>query len=108
MFFNGTTTNSMDFAIPGQSDTIEIYSPRNSGLGAFTAAVDGGAVLQTVVQDGVDGFIKTTITVTRGAHTLNLSRVSGLVFITGVIAFDSTVPAVDVVSAGWLALPPLA
>ena len=101
---NGTTR--FDFTPEGQVDTVLTFSKQRVNDGTFTVSADGGTALSTIngSPNGgstVDGFIKTTTTLTKGAHTFNMVRTSGgFISLAGQIAYDSTVPAVDVINGG--------
>ena len=101
---NGTPR--LDFTPEGQVDTVVTFSKLRANDGIFTVSADGGAAISTINGSPSggstpDGFVKTTTTVTKGAHTFNMVRTSGgYVSLVGQIAYDSTVPAVDVVNGG--------
>ena len=101
---NGTTR--LDFTPEGQVDTVVTFSKQRANDGILTVSADGGSALSTIngSPNGgstVDGFIKTTTTLTKGTHTFNMVRTSGgYVSLAGQLAYDSTVPAVDVINGG--------
>jgi lysophospholipase L1-like esterase len=99
-FSNSTTTNAIAFTPTENIDRLEIRWV-NGGGGVFTVDVDGGAALATITASGTFKIEKQVINCTRGTHTINIKRVSGNVAFCGVIAYDSTVPDVSIINAGY-------
>lgn len=82
-------------------DTFVVYFLKNTGLGSMTANVDGGSSLGTITTANASFvWAKQSFTVTKGIHTINLVPANDAqVFIGGIVAYDSTVPGLDVVQA---------
>lgn len=101
LFVNGSTTNGAVYTPTGNVDTIELYCQKNTGNGILSYQVDAGGATQ-IDQNAADSISKTTIALgSLGAHTLTLARVSGgIVNFYGLIAYDSTAKAVDIINAG--------
>ena len=99
---NTTTTADLLKATPAvQVDTFKIFAYQNTPLGSYSWNIDGGADT-TINQSALPASVKiTTVSTTKGAHVLNLKRVSGAAYQIGWIAYDSTTPAIDVVKMGW-------
>lgn len=100
---NSSTTNTLQWLPTVNVDTFEIYTPQNSGYGTSSWAINAGGATN-IVQAGTSALIKTTAIDTLGSNTLNIARVSGQCYLSGVIAYDSTTPAVDIVNMGRGAL----
>lgn len=83
-------------------DTFDIYS-FNNGTGQFTINLDGGATLATVNTSTNGAIVKTTVSGTLAAHTLNCVWVSGTTFILGVDAYDAATKQITCWNGGWLA-----
>lgn len=81
-------------------DTFDIYWAQNVTLGSMTAQIDSGATTP-INENGAMGVNKTTVTAALGIHTLNLNWVSGLVFVVGVVAYNSTQKEISIINAGW-------
>ena len=99
-WLNSTTTNALTYAPVGTVDTFEIYYRTTAALGSFSYAVDSGTAT-TITQSVADDFKKVTVIVAPGTHVLNLFRVSGSVEVQSIIAYNSTVAAVDILNCGW-------
>ena len=101
--FSYTTgaANNLTFTPPGQVDTVIVYMQQNGGTATATYNVDGGASLGTITNAGANALFAYTATVTKGAHTINIvPNNNGLFNIAGIIAYDSTTPAIDVIQDG--------
>lgn len=99
---NSTTTNNLSFSAPGTVDTFEIYYARGASSGTFAADIDGGTAT-TQATNGSGVGLKTVTAGAAGAHTLNIrpNAAGQNIHVIGVVAYDSTVKAVDVINAGW-------
>lgn len=97
---NGTGTGTLSFTPVSNCNTFDIYSIRNVA-GGFTVNLDGGSTLATVNTSGAKAVIKTTVTGTLAAHTLNIVQTSGNIFIIGIDCYDSTGKKVRVLNGGW-------
>lgn len=104
MFVNTTTTNNLSFTLPTTADTVVIYYPTdNSGtptLGTFTYQINSGST--TTINEGASapGIGSATISITPGANTLNIARVSGTVKFIGMEPYLSTQSTIDVINSG--------
>lgn len=81
-------------------DSFTVYFLKNSGNGSMTANVDGGASLGTITTTNASlvWATQTFTGITKGIHTINLvPNNDGQIFIVGIVPWDSTVPALDVV-----------
>lgn len=101
MFWCSTANATWSFTPTSVVDTIEIYTIGNFQPGTVTVNVDGGASLGTISSNTGGGIVKTTYTVTKGLHTINIVQATGTMYLAGVIAYDSTTPAIDVVTSGY-------
>lgn len=98
---NSTTTNAYSLTPPDAFDTIDVWTLRFPGHGTWTVDVDGGAALATVNANGAGLVVKTTVTVTKGTHTVNFKRSSGgAVWLIGIRTYDSTTSKVEVFNLG--------
>lgn len=99
--FNSTGTGTLAFTPVGNIDTFETYHVKNAQGGAsVTVNIDGGATLLTLTGGGAASISKTTQSVAKASHTINVVGVAGSVYLMGLVAYDSTVPAVDIIQAG--------
>ncbi|WP_420104562.1 SGNH/GDSL hydrolase family protein [Bosea sp. (in: a-proteobacteria)] len=98
---NGTT--SINFAAAGNTDTLESFFRLRSADGQGSITVDASPTVLTTlnVSPPAEQPGKATATTTLGAHTWNVQRTGGgfLNFV-GMIAYDSTAPAVDIINGG--------
>lgn len=95
-----TSTGTLAFTPTGQIDRIQLYYPTNNGLGSFSVNVDGGSSLGTFNQNGTSSVTSQTFSVTKGSHTINVVGVSGTTYVIGIVTWDSTTPAVDLITCG--------
>lgn len=96
-----SSATTLSFTPQGQIDTIIIWYLQQNANGSFTVDVDGGASLGTVSANGTSLVKSVTFTVAKGSHTINLNSTGGAIFfISGIIAYDSTAPAIDVIQTG--------
>jgi lysophospholipase L1-like esterase len=88
---------------PGMTfDRFDVYYTTSVGNGSMTADVDGGATLATINTSAATGIAKTTVSCTRGTHTLNLTvSTANNIFLIGVVPWDSTVGGLDIIQCGW-------
>lgn len=83
-------------------DRFDVLTASNNGNGSVTANVDGGATLATINTNAALNIQKTTVSCTRGTHTINLTTTSTAnTYIIGVIPWDSTLGGIDLLQAGW-------
>lgn len=93
---NTTTANALSFTPLGQFDTVNIYTLQNTGLATFTLDIDGavaGAGFASVNGAGTGAVAKTTLTATKGLHTVNMIRTSvdaSGAYLIGWDAYDSS------------------
>lgn len=87
----------------GIIDTITVKWANSAALGSCAVNVDGGSSLGTISGLGAAGTIGTsTFTVPRGTHTINIvPNNNGDFYLIGIISYDSTQPAIDVIQCGW-------
>lgn len=86
----------------GVFDTIKVKYVKNAGTGTATINVDGGASLGTLSSAGGPSIQTDTFVVTRGTHTINIvPSNNGDFYVVGIIAYDSTIPAIDIIQLGW-------
>jgi lysophospholipase L1-like esterase len=82
-------------------DTFRLWYITNTGLGSFSYNVDGGTAT-TINENGSQVFNSVTIAAgSLGIHTLNLTWISGSVFVAGVEAYNSAIGSVQIINAGW-------
>lgn len=90
------------FSPVGTFDTIDIIYAQGSVVGTFTVS-DGATLLDTVNGNDPTGkpVRKTIALASRGSgKTINISRVSGNVYIIAVIPYDSQAPSIELLNAG--------
>jgi hypothetical protein len=93
---------NLSFTVPGQCDNAIVYYARNGSNGSFTWNINGGASLGTVTTNGGPAIASVTAAFTRGANVINIvPDNNGNFYIIGILAWDSTVPAIDIIQAGW-------
>lgn len=82
-------------------DTFVIYWFGGSGNGTFNYAINNGST--TGVSTNTSGYTyTTTVSTTLGTNTLDITWASGgYVYLCGVRAYNSTIPGVDIMQAGW-------
>lgn len=99
---NGTTPAT--FTPSGDVDTLETYFRLRSADGQGSITADASpTVLATmnVAYGGAETLGKVTVNVTKGPHSFNAQRTGGGFFVfAGMLAYDSTLPAVDVINGG--------
>lgn len=101
--FTAGTAGLLSFTPTFAIDNFKIYYLQQAaGNGAFTTNIDGGASLGTTNTLGAAGVLSTTFTVARAAHTINITPDNlGTLFIIGITAWDSTIPAIDAIQLGF-------
>lgn len=83
-------------------DRFDVYTLTDTGYGAINADVDGGAAT-AISNNAALSVKKTTVSCTRGTHTINLVTTSTSdTYIVGVVPWDSTVGGLDIIQAGWV------
>lgn len=104
MLVNTTTTNSLDYTMPTTADRVKIwYATDNSGsptLGTFSWHVNSGGTTNINQGTSAPSVASTTITLTPGANTLHIARVSGTCKIIGVEPYLSTLSTVNIINSG--------
>lgn len=101
---NGAT-GALRFKPEGIIDKVDVYHSQGVGRGEFTVS-DGATVIGTIDQYNATtpALVKTTFTMTRGpGKILNFNRTSTRALpcdIMAVVAYDSTVPSVDIMNGG--------
>lgn len=96
-----TGTGTLAFTPTGQTDTADVYWYNNNNAATATVNVNGGATLATLTASGTQSVTKTTVTFTKGANTINVVGGGATQFyMMGVMAYDSTTPAIDIIQAG--------
>jgi hypothetical protein len=100
-FINNTDEGNFTFTSQTPIDTFEFFDLLVTTAGAVTYNVDGGP--ETILsQTGGTARRKTVIPAgSVGIHTLNIKRSSGISRVCGVRAYNSTLPALDVLNLGW-------
>lgn len=101
MFQLTAATHTFAFTPTANCDTFDIYSVKTGGTGSFTINLDGGATAATV--SGVttpSTIVKTTVTGTLAAHTLNCVWASGTTYVIGVDAYNSAVKQLSIWNLG--------
>jgi len=91
------------FTPEGSVDSFDVFWRISAGLAPIKVTIDGTAtVVDTLVTAGAAGFGKKTISAgSLGAHTINLYRdVAPAPHLIGIIARNSTVPAIDILNGG--------
>lgn len=99
---SGGGSGNLSFSPVGTFDTVDVIYAQGPAAGVFTVS-DGATLLDTVNAVGSVAPIRQTISLSsRGAgKTVNIARTSGTVFILAVIAYDSTIPSISLLNAGW-------
>lgn len=97
-------TTPLTFTPSNQVDTFEIYYA-TTGVAAtsMTAQIDAltGPSQLTIDQSPAASLQKATVTAALGTHTLNLARVSGTVFVIGIVAYNSAQKETTVINGGF-------
>ncbi|WP_199088364.1 SGNH/GDSL hydrolase family protein [Bosea sp. ASV33] len=96
-------TSPLTFTPEGQIDRIEAYFKLHAGDGQATLTVDADPTVLATLNGNAGGETigKVVATPVRGTHAVNVQRTGGGYFsLMGLVAQDSTVPAVDLLNAG--------
>lgn len=82
-------------------DRFDVYTTTGTSNGDFTTDIGGGSLGTISTTAGANGFIKTTVSCTRGANTITITK-SGTspVYIVGIVPWDSTVNALEIIQGG--------
>lgn len=101
-FLTGTNaTNAANFTPTAAVDTFKVWYPTLATAGTMSYAINGGSTTN-IVETGASGFTSTTINPTLGINTISFKYVTGnFVDIAGVEAWNSQIPCVNIVNAGW-------
>jgi lysophospholipase L1-like esterase len=90
------STHTFAFTPAATCDTFDVYHVKTGGTGTSTINLDGGGTLATVtgfISGG--GVVKTTVSGTLAAHTLNVVWSAGTNYVLGVDAYNSAVKQVS-------------
>ena len=99
--FVSTGSAALAFTPTSQVDTADVYWYNNNNSGTATVNVNGGATLATLTATGTQTVTKTTVTATKASNTINIVGGGATQFyVMGVMAYDSTTPAIDFIQAG--------
>lgn len=101
LYSSSSGTGTFSFAPTGAFDSFDIYYVRNPSNAAFTVSVDG--VLKLTVSNGSQAFLKSTVSVARGVHTITVTCTNasgGGVFIGPIVPHDSANPAIQIINGG--------
>ena len=101
---NSSNSNPRSFQPDGQVNTVEIYSRGQANSRVFTVTLDADpTVIGTYdLASASEAVVKNTASFALGTHKINIQRISGQGVTTlGLIAYNSAVPAVDVINGGW-------
>ena len=93
----------LSFTPPYPFDTIVVFYGTDPGAGlgaAMPINVDGGANLGTINQTTTASATSSSFTTTRGNHTINITGTGNNHTVSGILAYDSTQPAVDIIVVG--------
>jgi lysophospholipase L1-like esterase len=102
--FKATATGaSMTFLPTDQVNTFRIWYIASGGLGTFSYAVNGGTATNVNTNVSSVPLQSVTTTATLGSNTLDLTWVSGTVYVVGVEASNSAIGTVQIINAGWSA-----
>lgn len=97
---NQTNANALSVTPTASWDSVELWSPYNSGIGTLTIDIDGGPAT-TVVGTSATGYFKATVNAgSVGSHTVNIKRVSGSCFVGALIFSNSMQKRVNVCNSG--------
>jgi hypothetical protein len=101
-YITGGGVSTLAFAPGVNIDNFTVYYLQQAGQGHFTTDIDGGASLgDTNTGAGATALGTVTRTVARGIHTININaQNNGNLIINGVVAWDSTIPAIDLIQGG--------
>lgn len=97
--------DALAFSPGGTVDSVEILYIRGATVGEFTVD-DGGAVLATINGAGANALVRSARIAlsSRGSgKTINVKRTvtnTNSIYIVGVIAYDNTIGAIEIVNAG--------
>lgn len=93
--------NNLTFTPTVQVDTAIPIQWKGS-VGTFTFNVDGGSSLGTSTGGSTGWESVAGGTFAKGAHIINIvPNNNGSIFLGGIIAYDSTTPAIDVIQGGY-------
>lgn len=88
--FSGSASGSITFAPANPVSKFDIHWIKNSGLGTFSYAIDGGAATN-VPTAGTKGTDVTTVDCGGlGTHTITIAWVSGTFYVRGLDGYDHT------------------
>lgn len=103
-FFRGNPgAGSHSFTPTNKIDTIEIWYAQSPGSGSFTIDVGGKAALATIDCEGLEDFLKATVTFPLGFNTVNLRpAATGKrdIYLAGLRAFNSGIKEVSIYNLG--------
>lgn len=92
----------LGFTPTSQIDTIVPFYVRQAAQGTIAVSVDSGASLGTITCTGASALLSASYTVTKGTHTIKLTANNdGGCYVSGVLAYDSTVPGIDIIPGAW-------
>lgn len=98
--YDNLAVNNISFTPSGNVDTVIVFNWKGSA-GTFTFNVDGGASLGTSTALST-GWQALQGTVSKAAHTINVvPNNNGVAYIGGMLAYDSTVPSIDIFQGGY-------
>ena len=103
-FFRGNPgAGPYSFNPTNKIDTVEVWYAQSPGSGHFTIDVGGKAPLATIDCEGLEDFLKATVTFPLGLHTVNLRpAATGKhdIYLAGLRAFNSGTKEVSVYNLG--------
>lgn len=94
----------LQYTIPGNADSVDIYTADSNGNGSFTVQIDGGATLATInTSNATHRINKTTVTFTRGSgRVLTCTTTSAsTTFIAAIVPYDSVAGGLELLQACW-------
>ena len=101
LFTDTTGTTAFAYTPEIAVDTFELFDIQVSTGGAISYNVDGGSSTGLSQTNATSQYRVTSIPAgSVGTHTLNVARTSGNAFICGMRAYNSTIPAVDIINLG--------
>lgn len=94
-------TNALSFTPTENVDTFVVFYIQTAAAGSFNMNINGGANTLVNVQNAATLMASATLTGVLGANTINITQNAGTISIIGVDAYNSQIPTVRVMNAGW-------
>lgn len=100
-FIKHTGAGSTIFTPTEQFDRIRAWYGKDTTLGTFTLAVDGGGAIVTTDTAGAVAYAYADASCSLGTHYVTLANTTGTIFLSGMECWNSTVMDLMVRALGW-------